>query len=140
MGVGIPLRPQIVLPVPKLKGVPDELFLRDNVRPIGAAGVTPREFSTPNPNFSGISNIDGVVPADPVGAVGRNHFIQMVNVSFQIFDKRGDSLAGPLNINSLWNGFGGACQDRNNGDPYVLYDHLADRWVLSQFAVPNGFS
>lgn len=140
IGYGVPLAPEVVLPVPGPKGIPDGLFPPHWVGPEGAAGVTPPEFSTPHPNFAGISNINGVFPADPVGAVGRNHFIQMVNLSFQIFDKQGNSLAGPFNINSLWNSFGGACQNQNNGDPYLLYDHLADRWVLSQFAIPNGFA
>jgi hypothetical protein len=130
-----------MLPTPPPKGIPDELFMPGGAgASVGAFGVTPPEFSTPNPNFEGISNINGVAPADPVGAVGPNHFIQMVNLSFEIFDKQGNSLAGPVNINSLWSGFGGACQTQNNGDPYILYDHLADRWVLSQFAIPNGFA
>src|SRR5437667_378354 len=30
-------------------------------------------------------------------------------------------------------GFGGPCQTQNAGDPVVLYDQLADRWLLSQF-------
>ncbi|OLC39516.1 MAG: hypothetical protein AUH81_01450 [Candidatus Rokubacteria bacterium 13_1_40CM_4_69_5] len=130
----------MVLPIPPPKGIPDELFVPGAGGPVGAAGVTPPGFSTPNPNFAGISNINGVAPADTVGAVGPNHFIQMVNISFQIWDKQGNSLAGPFNINSLWSTFGGACQTRNDGDPYILYDHLADRWVLSQFAIPNGFA
>lgn len=35
-------------------------------------------------------------------------------------------------------GFGGPCQDNNDGDPIVLYDHLADRWLLSQFSINEG--
>jgi hypothetical protein len=34
----------------------------------------------------------------------------------------------------LWAGFGGVCEDTNNGDPIVLYDQIADRWMASQFA------
>ena len=140
IGDGVPLPLDIVVPIPPPKGIPDELFLLGAGAPVGAFGVTPPEFSTANPNFAGISNISGVAPADTVGAVGPNHFIQMVNISFQIFNKQGVSLAGPFNINSLWSGFGGACQTQNDGDPYILYDHLADRWVLSQLAIPNGFA
>src|SRR3989442_6313800 len=137
IGDGVPLPLDIVVPIPPPKGIPDELFLLGAGAPVGAFGVTPPEFSTANPNFAGISNISGVAPADTVGAVGPNHFIQMVNISFQIFNKQGVSLAGPFNINSLWSGFGGACQTQNDGDPYIPYDHLADRWVLSQLAIPN---
>jgi hypothetical protein len=98
------------------------------------------EFTNPNPNFDGIPSTNRI-PPDTVGDVGPNHYIQMVNTSFQIFDKTGASLAGPSPINSLWTAAGltNACALRNDGDPVVLYDHLADRWLLSQFAVPTGF-
>ena len=58
----------------------------------------------------------------------------MVNLGFQIFSKTGVSLYGPANNNTLWTGFGGLCESTNNGDPIVLYDPMADRWLLSQFA------
>src|SRR5262245_24001882 len=48
IGDGIPLRPEVVLPIPEPKGLPDELFLPGEAGPVGAVGVTPREFSTPN--------------------------------------------------------------------------------------------
>ena len=57
----------------------------------------------------------------------------MCNLSFQIFNKTGTSLFGPAANNTLWAGFGGPCQTQNAGDPVVLYDQLADRWLLSQF-------
>jgi uncharacterized repeat protein (TIGR01451 family) len=105
------------------------------------ASTTPSAFTAPSPNFDGIG-FTGSVPPDPIGDVGRNHYIQAVNVSFQIFDKQGNSLAGPSAINTLWTtlNFPGACSTQNNGDPVVVYDHLADRWLISQFAIPNGFA
>lgn len=99
------------------------------------------EFTQPNPNFNGIGRTN-LTPPDPNGDVGPNHYIQMVNSQFQIFNKQGVSLAGPTNINQLWIGAGqnNACSQNNNGDPVVVYDGLADRWLMSQFAVPNGFA
>lgn len=85
-------------------------------------------------DFDGIS-ATGFVPPDTVGAVGPAHYIQAVNAAFAIYDKNGNLLAGPSPINSLWNGFGGPCEADNNGDPIVRYDHLANRWLISQFAV-----
>ena len=87
-------------------------------------------------NFDGIG-ATGVLPPDPIGAVGPNHYIQMVNSAFAIYDKTGTRLAGPSQINSLWKQFGGACENQNDGDPVVRYDHLADRWLVSQFAVDD---
>src|SRR5207249_1158861 len=71
------------------------------------------------------------------GAVGPNHYVQIVNLSFAIWDKAGTRLFGPAAANTLWQGFGGPCETSNDGDPIVRYDHLADRWLLSQFALPN---
>jgi fibronectin type 3 domain-containing protein len=88
-------------------------------------------------NFDGVSNINGVLPPDTNGAVGPNHYVQWVNLSFAIWDKAGNKLKGPVAGNSLWSGFGGPCQTQNDGDPIVAYDHLADRWVMTQFALPN---
>jgi hypothetical protein len=34
----------------------------------------------------------------------------------------------------LFSGFGGPLRGTDDGDPIVLYDHLADRWLISQFA------
>jgi hypothetical protein len=103
------------------------------LQPALLPGAEPQVFETPTRNFEGIS-FTGVVPPDTVGDVGPNHYVQMVNVQFAIFDKMGTILAGPLDINTLWSGFGGVCEMENQGDPIVLYDHLADRWLLSQFA------
>jgi hypothetical protein len=75
-------------------------------------------------------------PPDTVGDVGPNHYVQMVNVTqFQIFNKNGVSVFGPANFGNLW-GVGEPCRN-NTGDPIVVYDHLADRWLLSQFAQPS---
>jgi uncharacterized membrane protein len=35
----------------------------------------------------------------------------------------------------MWSGFGGGCQSNNDGDPIVIYDKLAQRWIFSQFSV-----
>ncbi|MBK9655588.1 MAG: choice-of-anchor J domain-containing protein [Rhodanobacteraceae bacterium] len=73
-----------------------------------------------------------------MGDVGPNHYVRMANASFQIFNKTGTSVFGPANINTLFTGFGGACETENAGDPIVLYDQLADRWLLTQFSDSAG--
>jgi subtilase family serine protease len=95
-------------------------------------------------SVEGVGNVNGVLPADASGDVGPHHFVQWVNLSFAVYSK-GDAttppalLYGPSSANSLWAGFGGPCETRNDGDPIVRYDHMADRWVMSQLAVPNSF-
>ena len=58
-----------------------------------------------------------------------------MNEGLQVFDKStGTSVLGPVSIESLWSGFGGVCETNGEGDPVVLYDQLANRWVVTQFA------
>ncbi|HWM86434.1 MAG TPA: hypothetical protein VNO33_11365, partial [Kofleriaceae bacterium] len=101
----------------------------------------------PTLSFDGLSNAANdevlgfrVFPPDVNGDVGPNHYIQWNNLTFAVWDKAGNLIAGPLPGNLPWTGFGGECEAHNDGDPIVLYDQLADRWVFSQFAVfaPDG--
>ena len=89
-------------------------------------------------NFDGVNNIDGVLPPDTNGDVGPDHYVQWVNLSLAIYDKSGDSRSmARRRGTTIFTGFGGACETSNDGDPIVLYDEQADRWILSQFALPN---
>ncbi len=91
-------------------------------------------------NFEGLSNQDNfnlfgfrVNPPDPVGDVGPNHYVEMVNLAFAVYSKSGVRLLGPADTGTLWTGFPiEDCTDAS-GDPIVVYDQLADRWILSQF-------
>lgn len=82
-------------------------------------------------SFEGIG-FTGVSPADPCVDVGPNHVIQMINGGsgsyFVIFDKTGNVIVNPTYLDNYMNFPGGA------GDPIVLYDELADRWLMSEFA------
>ncbi len=93
----------------------------------------PLQMPTPIITFEGVNNRNSVSPPDPNGEVGPNHYVEMVNLSFAVYSKTGTVLYGPVNNNTLWQGFGGPCETRNDGDPVVLYDQLADRWMLTQF-------
>ncbi|QYJ81891.1 Calx-beta domain-containing protein [Shewanella aegiceratis] len=107
---------------------------------LDAADPVQRDFlgdSMPSPlmSFDGIDNINRVAPPDTTGDVGPNHYVQMVNVSFAIWDKQGNQLIPPTPTNAIWKSLGGICAQNNDGDPIVLYDPLADRWMMSQFAI-----
>jgi hypothetical protein len=95
--------------------------------------VGPLSMPTPIANFDGIPNVFGPLPPDTNGDVGRDQYVQIVNSGFEVFDKSGNSLYGPANKNTLFTGFGGPCELRNDGDPVALYDAIADRWVLTWF-------
>jgi hypothetical protein len=92
-------------------------------------------------NFNGIA-FPGVTcfcaPPDTNGEVGATQYVQSVNDGYQVFDKTtGASVYGPASIGSIWQGFGGVCETNGDGDPVVLYDQLANRWLVSQFAGAN---
>jgi hypothetical protein len=104
------------------------------------AGVAP-EIAAPSVNFEGIpatANIPilgGIpIPPDPVGDVGPSQYVEMVNTAWAVYSKTGSLLLGPLSQASLWSGFEVPdCAD-NSGDPIVVHDQLADRWILTQFS------
>ena len=85
-------------------------------------------------NFAGMPGTTGSTPPDTNGDIGPNHYVQSVNSRIQIFTRAGASVFGPANINTLFAGFGGPCQTENAGDPVILYDQLANRWLISQFS------
>lgn len=131
-GVELPRQP---LPYAELKASPSP-------QPQGLDPVLQAQhgsFAMPSPleSFEGLANVARVLPPDPNGDVGPDHYVQMVNVQFAIWNKSGDLLYGPADIGTLWRGFGGPCETSDDGDPIVLYDPLADRWLMSQMAWPN---
>ena len=91
-------------------------------------------------NFEGLGQQDNfnvlarrVNPPDPVGDVGPNHYVEMVNLTFAVYAKTGTRLLGPVDLGALWADFPiEDCTDES-GDPIVLYDQTTDRWLLTQF-------
>ncbi|MBI5281592.1 MAG: hypothetical protein HY858_07930 [Candidatus Solibacter usitatus] len=117
--------------------------------PLAATGAGPvKAFSVPLAASTDGTPVDPsyrVAPPDTTGDLGPNHYVQWVNLRYSIYTLTRDAnqqitgfnLVGgfPKNGNVVWQGFGGACEKYNDGDPIVQYDQLADRWVLTQFAV-----
>ena len=81
-----------------------------------------------------------MLPPDTNGEVGPNHYVQIVNTAYEVFNKNGTVAAPAVPINTLWTTFGGACATHNDGDPVVNYDQLADRWVITQFTSSAPFT
>ncbi len=108
---------------------------------------SPSAFAEPKASTNGtpVDPSFAVAPPDTTGDVGPNHYVQWVNLRYSIYTlTRGANneitafnlVAGfPKQGNVVWQGFGGRCQTDNSGDPIVQFDQLADRWVLTQFAV-----
>ncbi|HHQ47410.1 MAG TPA: hypothetical protein ENK19_00825, partial [Acidobacteria bacterium] len=94
---------------------------------------------SPSAGFAGNGNLYGVLPADPTGAAGERYYVQWTNLQIDIFDKAtgASAIGGPIAGNAVWAPLGGDCASNNDGDPVVLYDHLAHRWFLSQLTFTN---
>ena len=139
------LRERFVLPKTEQKGngSADVSFVQNS--PVGDS------MPAFEANFDGVGNVNGVLPPDTNGDIGYDpststkYYMQWVNLSFQIWDVTNPaavtSLYGPAAGNTLWTGTGTICEANNDGDPIVLFDHLANRWMVSQFALgfPNNF-
>jgi hypothetical protein len=106
-------------------------------------------LSDPTANFDGIclpfgppcaeASSCSCLPPDTNGAVGATQFVQIVNSDFAVYSKTGAVLRHSTPIDQLWSSVGGECAAHNDGDPVVLYDQYAGRWLLSQFiAQPNA--
>jgi hypothetical protein len=118
----------------------DPLVERNNVA--FSAYAQPKAATT----GTGIDPNNRVAPPDTTGDLGPNHYVQWVNLRYSIYTLTRDvnnQITGfnivpgfPKAGNVIWQGFADtACANDNDGDPIVQYDQLADRWVLTQFAV-----
>jgi len=97
-------------------------------------------ISSPPVSFAGLgSDNDTYAPPDTNGAAGTHQYVQAVNVDIAVYSKTGGSpIYGPVPINTLWTGFGGACETGNGGDPIVQFDKINNRWVIMQIQY-SGF-
>lgn len=120
------------------------------IDPLAAKGTGPSAaFAQPKAGTVG-TPIDPnyrVAPPDTTGDLGPNHYVQWVNLRYSIYTLTRDASnqitafnlvnGFPKQGNTPWAGFGGQCETSNDGDPIVQYDQLADRWILTQFAVTS---
>jgi hypothetical protein len=103
--------------------------LGDSFDGLGEGFKGPQSTNGPAPPFRN--------PSDNSLAVGSDEIVQIVNSQFAVFSKKGARhsstgavLYGPAPTNTIFLGFGGVCEARNNGDAVVRYDQLAGRWLI----------
>ena len=95
-----------------------------------------RAFTAPDTNIEGLP-FSGAYPPDPVVDVGPLYVIHATNTgnssAFNIYDKSDGSLVvGSLSMDQL--ALSGTDCATGAGDPIVLYDEAASRWLLSEFS------
>ena len=129
-------------------GIPDILRDRPPAPPQPdplRRGFASRQAPALDESFEGVSNEDNadlfggeVAPPDTQGDMGLDFYFQWVNLAFQVYDRDGvPQLPTPFPGNVFWPA-GTVCGDNNAGDPVVLFDHLASRWVFTQFGPPSN--
>jgi len=90
--------------------------------------------SAPIVNFNGQDS--PYFPPDCNGVAGPNHFMQTINCVYAIYNKTGTLVAGPTNMNLLFGSVPGSTY--NDGDPVILYDEQADRWLATEFSISGS--
>jgi hypothetical protein len=108
--------------------------------PVGQTWQGEGQMPLPIIDFPGLdfANHGSGWPPDTVGDVGPNHYVQGVNTSFGVYDKTTGAELVAMTFDDLFDGTGTPCDYHNDGDIIVLYDHLADRWILTDFSLPAG--
>src|ERR1700680_2552078 len=86
-----------------------------------------------------------VSPPDSNLAVGATQVVEVINTSYQVYDKvTGAPLFGPAQISSIFTGVTGLCgqgaTSPNFTDPIVLYDQMAGRWLITIVAANSAFT
>jgi hypothetical protein len=91
-------------------------------------------FGTPIRNIEGIRTTAS--PNDPTGDIGTLQFVMAINASggsqVAVYDKATGNQVGP-NFTMASLVAGGTCATSGAGDPIILFDELANRWVLTEF-------
>ncbi len=47
-------------------------------------------------NTEGTGNLQNVLPPDPVGDIGRGYYVQMLNMSMAVYNKKGELILDPV--------------------------------------------
>lgn len=88
-------------------------------------------------SVNGMGNTS-VSPADPCLSVGTTHVIQMINGQsggyFRIYDKNLANPGAQTYLDNFVNAIGSISSYSGLGDPIVLWDDLAQRWVMTEFS------
>jgi len=86
-------------------------------------------------NFSGQTS--SYYPSDCNGTAGPNYYMQTINCSYAIYNKQtGALVAGPTAMNTLFSGTTGSTY--NDGDPIILFDEQASRWLAVEFSISGS--
>ena len=151
--VSKPLRD--IAPIPPRKGKFEKPLKLPNIHQVDGPDGAVQSLAGPQVAAAAGTGMEGVglgngysvnaAPPDTNGSVGTTQYVQWVNEAFAVFNKYAVGklpagaqvypATGGAAGNTLFTGFGGQCETTNDGDPIVLWDKAAQRWIMTQFAV-----
>lgn len=79
----------------------------------------------------------GFIPPDTDGAVGINHFVEMINGRFSVYSKSDGALVQTSSLDAFWTNAGVTPQDFAF-DPRVIFDHDSQRWFALSVDNPGA--
>ncbi len=86
-------------------------------------------------NFLG--NQQTGVPPDTMGAVGKDHIVELNNTGYFVYNKSDGSTAQDSStLTEFWSGTGADFDEQHTIDPRILYDPFAERWFAT--AIDNS--
>lgn len=98
-----------------------------NTDPLLQYKKSPVSYKNKAPLLTFEASTFGGTPTDPTGAAGPNHYVVAYNSAFKIFDKNGNVLVPDTSLSAIFTG------TNDDGDPIVLYDQFADRFIITEF-------
>jgi len=125
--------------VPNFYGRGDRMPEQPNALPMGEDKLRQKSIKKslafeviPDVNMDGINSGNGT-PPDPSGDIGINYYMQAVNATtIRVHNKDGSPASSPFTGNSLWSSIGFS----SAGDPIIIFDEEAERWLITEF--PSG--
>lgn len=109
----------------------------EHIGPDKLRQTTIPQASSKRPPLELLVNVEGLdtgdSPQDPSGDAGLEYYVQGINATrIGIYDKEGNRETF-FNADNLWTSVG----VRSGGDPIILFDQEAERWIITEF--PSGF-
>jgi hypothetical protein len=79
------------------------------------------QFNGTNITFSGF------IPPDTMGAIGPNHYVEMINGAYAVYDRAGN-LQQRITLDNFWSNNGGVGINSFSFDPRITFDASSGRW------------
>lgn len=90
-------------------------------------------------SFTGSSlSTSGMIPPDTMGAVGRDHFVELINGQYAVYRNTDGVRVQTSTLNDFWRNAGVTPAGSFAFDPRIVYDASSGRWFAA--SVDNSFN